>query len=109
MNAVTGATPSGQNVIAETLAGSGNFTSKFVLRSDDALQAGQDFLGVDYRELGQPGSGVFRSADDVRQFRMDPRSLEGLHAPWVPHVHFELYNPGDELPYVNNHVPLLDY
>jgi len=106
--AVGGGAPEAQDVIRETLSGSGNFTSQFTLRSAEALQAGQNFLGAGYRELGNAGSGVFRSAGGLRQFRMDPRSLQGLHPPGVPHVHFELFNLGDILPYVNNHVPIID-
>lgn len=97
-----------EDVIAETFAGSGNFRSIFTLRSEEALQAGEDFLGPGYQELGKVGSGVFRSADKLRQFRIDSRSLQGLHPPRMPHVHFELFNPGDVLPYVNNHVPFHD-
>ncbi len=95
-------------VIAETeAAGAGNITSSYSLGSSEALQAGEDFLGEGYTELGKPGSGVFRSADNLRQFRIDPRSLQGLHDPYVPHVHFELF-PDDPFSYVNNHVPFYE-
>ncbi|MGI8662555.1 MAG: polymorphic toxin-type HINT domain-containing protein [Acidimicrobiales bacterium] len=96
-----------QDVIGETQAGSGNITSGRVLTADEALATGEEFVGPGYTELGRPGSGVFRSADELRQFRMDPRSLEGLHPPGGPHVHFEMFNLGDRLPFVNNHVPFL--
>lgn len=60
-----------------------------------------------YRELGK-GRGVFRSADGLRQFRMDPDSMQGNHWPDIPHVHFEIFEPGGKKAVVNNHVPLVD-
>jgi RHS repeat-associated protein len=81
-------------VIAETLAGKGNLTSSTKLSSTELLQAGEKFLGPGYREIGKPGSGVFRSADGTRQFRIDGNSLSGNHAPGVPHGHLETYAPG---------------
>lgn len=65
-------------------------------------------LGEGYRELGD-NTGVFRSADGLRQFRIDGKSLTGGHWPHHPHVHFEVFqNPGDKRQLVNNHVPLRD-
>ena len=52
-------------------------------------EAGEKYLGPGYRELGEQGSGVFRSADDTRQFRIDESSLNGAHKPWEPHGQFE--------------------
>jgi len=98
----------GDSVIAETLAGKGNITSKFTLSADEALSAGEDFVGSGYSEIGKPGSGVFRSSDGLRQFRMDANSLNGAHAPNVPHIHFETYAPGAKFPTVNNHVPFFE-
>lgn len=95
-------------VIDETAAGKGDITSSYLLNSDEALQLGEQFLGPGYRELGDAGSGVFRSADDLRQFRMDPGSLSGSHAPGVPHVHLEIFDPGARFPWVNNHIPFYD-
>ena len=106
--ALTAAEDTVGNVLAETAAGSGNITSAYTLTGDQALEAGQRWLGDDYTELGSPGSGVYRSADGARQFRMDPGSLEGNHAPGVPHVHLEGFNPGATKPYVNNHIPFVD-
>lgn len=94
-----------QDVIDETVTGRGNLTSKHVLSADDALTAGQQWVGPGYREVGTSGSGVFRSADNLRQFRMDASSLTGSHPPGVPHVHFERFMPGVRRPFVNNHVP----
>lgn len=115
-NACGGSTPpplpTGQSVIAETFAGVGgpkNITSAYTIHADEALSAGQQFVGPGYREIGNPGSGVFRSSDGLRQFRMDSNSLAGSHAPNVPHVHFEIYpSPTAPKPIVNNHVPFFE-
>jgi RHS repeat-associated protein len=103
-----GGMPDGNTVIAETLSGKGNFTSNSTVSAAEGLDAGGKFLGEGYTELGKPGSGVFRSADGLRGFRIDPNSLSGSHAPNVPHMHFELYQPGAAKPYVNNHVPFFE-
>jgi filamentous hemagglutinin len=101
----------GDAVINETLSSSGKITSRFTLSSDEALAAGEKFLGGpgSYREFGRAGSGVFRNEATGFQFRMDNGSLTGTHAPGVPHVHFEIYRPGAPKPYVNNHVPFFDF
>ena len=91
-------------VIKETLSGSGDITSKFKISANEALEAGMQFLGSNYKELGRSGSGVFRSSDGLRQFRIDSNSLLGEHSPWDPHVHFEAFEPKMNDPYVNNHV-----
>lgn len=85
-----------------------NITSQHTLTADEALEAGQKFLGNNYKEIGKPGSGVFRSADGTRQFRMDNGSLSGSHSPNKPHVHLEAYKPGSNKPIVNNHIPFVD-
>jgi hypothetical protein len=96
-------------VLAETAgATQRNLTSPCTLSADEALAAGQRWVGEGYTELGKPGSGVFRSADGLRQFRMDGDLLMGNHAPGVPHVHLGTYAPGARVPAVNNHIPFLD-
>ena len=72
------------------------------------LKAGEKFVGSGYKEIGKPGSGVFRSADGTRQFRIDNGSLTGNHKPGVPHGHLEVYKPGATKPTVNNHIPFFD-
>ncbi len=96
------------SVIEETNNGRGNITSGHTLTAAEALVAGEKFLGPGYTEIGKPGSGVFRSADGLRQFRMDTNSLAGAHSPNVPHVHFEIYPPGGNKPITNNHVPFVE-
>src|SRR3984957_18900371 len=66
-----------ETVIQETLKGSGDITSQIKLSADEALGAGMQFLGKNYKEVGKPGSGFFRSANGLRQFRIDPNSLSG--------------------------------
>jgi len=95
-------------VIAETLAGKGNFTSATKMSADDPLKAGEKFVGSGYKEIGKSGSGLFRSADGTRQFRIDTGSLTGAHKPGVPHGHLEIYKPGAAKPTVNNHIPFFD-
>jgi hypothetical protein len=97
-------------VLDETLNGSNDFVSRYQLTPEEALEAGLRFVGGEgnYTEIGKPGSGVFRSNDGQFQFRMDFRSLMGLHTPNTQHVHFEVYAPGARYPAVNNHVTILD-
>jgi len=78
------------------------------MSADDLLKAGEKFLGSGYKEIGKSGSGVFRSADGTRQFRIDSGSLIGAHKPGVPHGHLEVYKPGAAKPIVNNHIPFFD-
>jgi len=95
-------------VINETLSGKKNFTSSMTLTTDEALSAGQKYLGPEYREIGKPGSGVFHSADGTREFRIDSGSISGAHAPGVPHVHFGVKDPVTGKYISNNHVPYAD-
>ncbi|MDE3046666.1 MAG: RHS repeat-associated core domain-containing protein [Verrucomicrobiota bacterium] len=95
-------------VLKETIKGSGSFTSQFKLSSKEALDTGMKFLGKNYKEIGKPGSGIFRSADGLRQFRLDTNSLLGKHDPWVPHIHLEAFKPNSKYPYVNNHIVIYE-
>ena len=96
------------DVIQETLSGKGNITSKHTLNSDEALDAGLKHLGQGYKEIGKSGSGVFRSADGTKQFRIDSNSLDGNHAPNVSHFHLETFKQGARKPTTNNHITLVD-
>ena len=91
-------------VIKETLNGKGNITSKYSLTPDEALEAGQKFLGKHYTEIGKPGSGVFRSGNRI--FRIDVNSLKGLHSPNVSHFHLEILD-STGLRIVNNHISII--
>ncbi len=79
-------------------------TSQYKLSASEALQTGEKFLGAGYREIGKPGRGVFRSADGLRQFRIDTGSITGSHAPGAPHVHLEAFKINAKDPYINNHI-----
>jgi len=75
------------------------------------LTTGQKWLKSGYTELGNPGSGVYRSADGLRQFRMTNADIAGIHGGKPvkigPHVHFEKFSPtGEKLK--NIHTPLID-
>ncbi len=86
-----------------TLESKGMITSKYQLSASEALRAGEKFLEIGYREIGQ-GQGVFRSLDGLRQFRIDVNSIMGKHSPGKPHVHMELFNANSTVPYTNNHI-----
>jgi hypothetical protein len=97
------------DVIEETLkSNKKNITSKHTLTVDEALEAGEKFVGPGYKEIGKSGSGVFRSADGTSQFRMDSGSLSGSHPPNKPHVHLETYKYSANKPTVNNHISYVD-
>jgi len=93
------------DVINETLNGSGNFSSNFQLSATQALNAAMKWLGQNVQELGKPGSGVFYNPTTGRRFRIDLNSLAGNHAPNVPHVHFERIDTVTGKVLANNHVP----
>lgn len=95
-------------VINETNGSKGLITSKYKLSADEALEAGIKFLGKNYQEIGKPGSGVYRSADGTRQFRIDKNSLDGKHAPNVPHFHLERIAPNTNKIITNNHIELVN-
>jgi filamentous hemagglutinin len=65
------------------------------ITEDQALNGASEWLGEGYQEMGKPGSGVFRSSDGARQFRMVEGDLAGTNGPpgLGPHVHFEELNP----------------
>ena len=69
--------------------------------ADEALSAGTKWLGEGYREIAP---GVFRSADNTRQFRMVGSNLEGA----VPHVNFEVIGPDGRKIIENSHVRIID-
>jgi hypothetical protein len=96
------------SVIKETLETKGYYTSKYALTHNEALNAGLKFLGKEYKELEKPGTGIFRSSDGLRQFRIDSTSIAGKHSPDVPHFHLEVFEKGIKEPIVNNHILLME-
>ncbi|NUP09295.1 MAG: RHS repeat protein, partial [Polyangiaceae bacterium] len=98
-----------QAVQDETLANRGNFGSAHTLTPEQALTAGAEFVGPGYREMGGSGTGVFRSADGTRQFRIDDGSITGAHGDVGSHVHLETLDPnrrGRDATISNNHIPI---
>lgn len=85
-----GAIARGAKIAAKGVAGAGtkgfgNVTAG-VLREGEALTAAERWLGSGYREIAP---GMFRSADNSRQFRMTASDLDAKR----PHVHFESIGP----------------
>ncbi len=73
---------------------------------DSAITTAEKWLKPGYSELGNPGSGVYRSADGLRQFRMSATDISGSHGKIGPHVHFEKFDlTGVTLK--NIHTPLI--
>lgn len=70
------------------------------------LPLAEQYLGDGYTEIGAPNSGVFRSADGLRQFRMTESDITGSHGNMGPHVHFESIDPINGRPIENSHVTL---
>jgi hypothetical protein len=106
LRSLKGSSSTGDKIIVETLASPGrNITSNFAISSNEATEMGLKWLGDGYKELDR---GVYRSMDNFRQFRMDGNSLDGAHAPFVPHVHLETYTKSTGKFDVNNHIRLSD-
>lgn len=72
---------------------------------NDALQLAFKWLKPGYKEIGKKGSGIFRSADGLRQFRMVTADILGKHGKIGPHVHFEKLNLEGEV-IKNIHTPI---
>lgn len=79
--------------------GLGNIGSHDPMDAGKALDRAEDWLGPGYREIA---AGVFRSSDDLRQFRMTGWDLMGTHSGGVPHVHFEAINPNNSRDIIEN-------
>jgi RHS repeat-associated protein len=78
------------------------------LTVEQGLRLGEKWVGKGYREMGKiRGSGVFRSADGLRQFRITEWDIEGTHGKIGPHIHFESFDAGGES-LENLHIPLSD-
>jgi RHS repeat-associated protein len=72
-----------------TLTGLGNIGSHGAIDASNVLSSAQKWLGVGYKEIAP---GVFRSADELRQFRMTDADLLPTHGNIGSHVHFEALN-----------------
>jgi RHS repeat-associated protein len=70
---------------------------------ETVLRNADEWLGPGYRQIDE---GVYRSADDTRQFRMTNDDL--LDPNQGPHVHFEAIGPDGRAIVENSHVGLID-
>jgi RHS repeat-associated protein len=88
--------------------GFGNIGSHDPMASDDALSLGEKWLGPGYKEIGPTNSGIFRSSDGLRQFRMRESDLTFQpNARFsTPHVHFEAFVPGRRKAVENLHIEI---
>ena len=68
---------------------------------NQVLTTAEQWLGAGYREIAP---GVFRSADNARQFRMTESDLLGNHGNIGPHVHYESIGPDGRTITENSHV-----
>ncbi len=94
----------------------GGMTAKFaktpinmvgrVVNANRGLEIAEAWLGSEYREIGMAGSGVFRSADGLRQFRMTAGDILGLHGSIGPHFNFEWIDRATGAVIANLHVPI---
>ncbi len=71
--------------------------------ADEILNGAENWLGNGYKEIDE---GVFRSADDSRQFRMTDNDLTDPKQ--GPHTHFESVGQGGSGSVENSHVYLED-
>jgi RHS repeat-associated protein len=72
-----------------------------------SLTLAEYFLKPGYREVGANGSGVFKSLDGRRQFRMTTGDITGAHGKIGPHFNFEWFSPNGRVRQ-NIHVPIVD-
>lgn len=107
----TGSNPE-DDVINETMNGTGDFTSRHTLTTTQVLNAATKWLGSDVKQLDQSGS-VFYNPKTGHRFRIDNGSIRGLHSAGpsrgrVPHVSFERIDPNTGKVLANNHVPFTE-
>jgi hypothetical protein len=92
------AAKSGQNLTQPVVKGFGNIGGG-ATTAENALGQAQKWLGPGYKEIAP---GVYRSADNTRQFRMTVSDLTDLKQ--GPHVHFEAIGPDGRTIIENSHV-----
>jgi len=90
------------DIIEETLNKKGSIVSKYTVKENDVLDIGEEFLGKNYTEIGDRG--LFQSGN--RRFRIDNRSLQGKHKPFVPHFHLEVLDDLGNI-ITNNHIKFI--
>jgi len=73
--------------------------------AENGLELAGKFLKLGYTEIAP---GVFRSSDQLRQFRMKTSDITGAHGPG-PHFHFEIFSPLNLNKAAKNyHVPIIN-
>jgi RHS repeat-associated protein len=85
--------------VADNLAKGLGAVSSGAATAERALSAAEEFLGAGYKEMAP---GVFRSADNTRQFRITTSDLVDMKQ--GPHVHFESIGPDGRTIVENGHV-----
>ena len=83
--------------------GFGDIGSHLPVRASTALENGLTWLGGAYDEIA---SGIFRSKDKLRQFRMTDRDLLPTQGNIGPHVHFEALDSFGNV-IENLHIPVI--
>ena len=93
----------GMGGVGSSARGLGNIRGG-TAKVESVLQGALRWLGRGYKEIKQ---GVFRSADNTRQFRMKAGDL--VDPKQGPHVHFESVGPNGRTITENSHVQLEDF
>jgi len=70
--------------------------------AEKGLEIGERFLGTGYKEIAP---GVFRSSDNLRQFRMTDADILGKHGKIGPHFNFEILDASGNF-LKNYHMPI---
>lgn len=98
---IAGVAATGAKLVVKTV----NLTAK-ARKARNALKLAERILGKGYKEIAP---GVYRSADGLKQFRMTASDLAGKQMDGVPHVHIEVFDPGNlNVPVTNYHIPIID-
>jgi hypothetical protein len=87
-------------VAVDAAKGFGNVAGG-ALRAEEALTQAEKYLGPGYEEIAP---GVYRSADNARQFRMTTSDLTDVKQ--GVHVHFESIGPDGRTITENSHVQI---
>lgn len=80
----------------------GNIASHGLVDAGTALSSAEIWLGIGYKEIAP---GVFRSLDEMRQFRMTTSDLLPTHGRIGSHVHFEALDKSGKV-IENLHLPV---
>ena len=76
------------DVMAETRAGAGDLTSKYTFTADEALTAGERWVGPGYSELGKPGAYANNPKFIVRKWQVGFPVSSDTPMTWTPAYSF---------------------